>query len=183
IERPAPVREIALDLLARWDQGRDPEALREYLEMLERHADDAHLYQQVVPELDADTVSVAFARFPADMRRVLENYDEYMSYSLDFDYCDILADFYRRAYSATDDLAIRKLILTRLLAVGRSHNRYYVGDVVAGLLARARETSEVMMVVDVLTTHSDDAAWFAPNPRLREAELAPPVDEAIYGRE
>lgn len=180
VERPRPVREIANELIARWGESRESECLRQLLELLEEQSGDALVYRAVVPQLDDDALAAAFGQFPRDITRVLEYYDEHVEGSLDFEYCDVVADFYRRVYAATDDLRIRKMVLTRLLHVGSSHNRYHVGYVVAGLLARARETSEVMMVVDVLETNREQADWFAPNPQLREADLAPPIDEAMY---
>lgn len=37
------------------------------------------------------------------------------------------------------------------------------------------------MVGDVMNSRQHDAQCFAPNPVLREADLAPPTDEAMYG--
>lgn len=181
IEQPRPLREIALEHLSRWEMDHNESALRQLLELLEQHADDAHLYRQVLPSLDEVAISVALDRFRADMQRVIENYDAHVSGSLDFDYCDVVANLYRRIYGSTDDLQLRKLLLTRLILMGSSHNRYYVGGVVASLLMRARETSEIMMTADVLRAHPEETAFLRPNPQLRVADLAPPIDEAVYG--
>lgn len=42
---------------------------------------------------------------------------------LPFDYCDTVADFLQFAFGVTTDLAVHRLIITRLLEVGVSHNR------------------------------------------------------------
>lgn len=181
VEQPRPVREVALEHLTCWDVSRNESALRQLLELLEQHADDAHLYRQVLPSLDEAAISVALDRFPGDMQRVIENYDEHVSGSLSFDYCDVAADLYHRIYGSTDDLRLRRRLLTRLVLMGWSHNRYHVGGVVASLLMRARETSEVMMTTDVLHAHRDATAFLRPNPQLRVADLAPSIDEAVYG--
>lgn len=183
IERPRPVREIADELLDQWTTNNDAGAITKFLELLDQRADDRSLYERAIPMLDADAIALALTRQHNDFRRVLKTYDEYVSASggLDFEYCDVVADLYRRVYFATDDLQLRKMLLSRLLDIGHMHNRYYVGNVVAALISSAKETSEVMMVVDVLRDNSDHAEWFKPNPLLREAELAPPIDEALYG--
>jgi hypothetical protein len=52
---------------------------------------------------------------------------------------------------------------------------------VASILAAAHETSEVMMVIHALIENKDDVEWFAVNPTLRSAPLAPPIDEVLFG--
>lgn len=181
VEQPRPIREIGLEYLSSWEDSHDESALRQLLELLERHADDAHLYHQVLPSVDEVAISVALDRFPGDMQRVIDNYDEHVSGALLFDYCDVVADLYQRIYGSTDDLRLRKLVLTRLVLMGARHHRFYVGGVVASLLMRARETSEVMMTADVLNANPDATAFLRPNPQLRVADLAPAIDEAVYG--
>jgi serine/threonine protein kinase len=182
-EHPEPAREVAEELLRRFDANGDDRALADFLELLEHNTDDLSLYRKLVPRMSARALNSALARHPKDLQRVVEVYDgDLEDHNLDFDYCDVVADFYQRLYAGTDDLGLRRLMLRRLIKLGCSHNRYHVGDVVAGMLVRAQETSEVMMVADVLRDNPDDASWFRVNPGLREAELAPLIDEALWGK-
>jgi hypothetical protein len=79
------------------------------------------------------------------------------------------------------DLDVRRRVLARLIDVGASHNRYYVGDVVATILTGINETAEAMMAVDVLRADAQNAAWFKQNPNLRAGKLAQRIDDVLYG--
>jgi len=183
VEEPRPPRDIAADLIEEWRAlpGEDDlPKLQELHEFLERHVDDGELFRAIVPALPSGMHNDYIEHLPNEFKRTLEIYDGHVSGSLDFDYCDVVADFYRTVYKAMDDLDVRRLILARLVAMGASHNRYHVGDVVASILTGVTDTSEVMMVVDVLRADPDHAQWFKPNPVLRTTKLAEPIDDVLY---
>ena len=185
VEEPEAPSETADRLVAEWLElpaGKDLPKVQEFHEFLERHGDDAVLFRQVVPELRSDFLGQYAAELPDEFKRMLEMYDEHVSVPLAFSYWDdVVADFYKRMYAAVEDLDVRKLILARLIAMGASHNRYHVGDVVASILSGINETAEVMMAVDVLRSDPEHAAWFKQNSKLRQGRLATAIDDMLYG--
>lgn len=184
IDEPRPYREVAAELMARAATGSDPAALAELLRLLHQRFEDEELYLAVVPQFDAALIKAALREAPNEFRGVVAIYDAFVSGGLPFEYCDVVANLYRRIYSATNDLTLRQLLLVRLLDMGRSHNRWHVRDVVAAILAAAKETSEVMMVVDVVRSRRpSEIEWYAESPTLRSAALALPIDEALFGRD
>ena len=116
-------------------------------------------------------------KLPSDFERVLAQYDDHVSGSLNFDYCDVVARFYRRVWDLTESLALRKMILTRLVRMGASHNRFFVGQVVGGMLTQITETSDVMMAVDILKTHRGDVDFLRSY--VQNVALARPVDDVF----
>jgi eukaryotic-like serine/threonine-protein kinase len=184
VERPRPAAELINDLIEEWRQlpeGNDLEPVRKIHELFEANADNRLLYQATVPALPGPMIRQYIDDLRNDFRRLLDRYDEHVSGSLDFDYCDVVTNLYRDIWQMTDDVEIRRLILSRLVQMGPAHNRYHVGDVVAQLLRQATDESDVMMVVDVLKQHPDEAQWFKPNPTLRTGALAPPIDDCLFG--
>jgi serine/threonine protein kinase len=184
VEKPQPPREVALEFIEKWRSlpvGEDLDALRALHEHLERNADDLLLFHTAVPQIPEGMLHDYIHDLPTEFKRMLAIYDEHVSGSLDFDYCDVVADFYHRVYNETDDLGIKRLILNRLMEMGPSHNRYHVGDVFASIVMNIDETSEVMMAVDVIGDNKGDVAWFARNPGLRAAKLPASLDQALFG--
>jgi eukaryotic-like serine/threonine-protein kinase len=184
VERPRPAAELINDLIEEWRQlpeGNDLEPVRKIHELFEANADNRLLYQATVPALPGPMIRQYIDDLRNDFRRLLDRYDEHVSGSLDFDYCDVVTNLYRDIWQMTDDVEIRRLILSRLVQMGPAHNRYHVGDVVAQLLRQATDESDVMMVVDVLKQHPDEAQWFKSNPTLRTGALAPPIDDFLFG--
>lgn len=182
-EQPEAPQETAERLLAEWlelPEGDDLSKVQEFHEFLERHADDVTLFRRVVPALRDDFMNQYMAELPGEFKRMLSMYDANVSGALPFSYCDDVADFYKRVYSAIDDLELRKIILSRLIHMGATHNRFHVRNVVAAILSGINETAEVMMVVDVLRSDPENASWFKDGP-LREARLVPTIDDVLYG--
>ena len=98
---------------------------------------------------------------PGDFGRMLAEFDKHIEGGLPFDYCDVVARFYRSVWQETDDLGIRELILRRLIVMGKNHNRWFVGEVVAELLGEVDDAATAMMAVAVIDDLAGDAAWHA----------------------
>ena len=94
---------------------------------------------------------VSYLRTP--FQRVLRAYDEAVSGALAFQYCDVVATFYRKLYGLFTDVRTRKLLLGRLLEIGVSHNRFFVMDVVMDILGGISSPSEAAVARDVLLEH------------------------------
>ena len=168
-------------LLAEWRDGVESErseTLRHLDEHLQRNAGEYELFFKVIPRLPSDLVDLYMEQLPAEFTSMLRTYDRHISGSLPFAYCDLVADLYRRVFERSEDLELQRLTLGRLLEIGPSHNRWYVGDVVADLLMKVDEPSTAMLTAEVIEQRPDDARWFW-QPWMRERALLAPIREAF----
>jgi hypothetical protein len=142
-----------------------------------RYGDEEEMYLEVVPRMPREVVRAFLKEDPAGFARVLGEYDKHIEGGLPFDYCDTVARFYRDAWNETDDLRLRELMLRRLIVMGASHNRWFVGDVVSELLAGVDDKGTAMMAAAVIDSASGDAAWHAE--RVLEAKPMRPIAKAL----
>lgn len=98
------------------------------------------MHRAVVPRLPKPVVRAWLGRKVSGFRDVLRAYDSHVSESgtLNFDYCDVIADFYAFVWRSTEDIESQRIIAARLLDLGYSHDRFHVRDVVAELLGGLR---------------------------------------------
>lgn len=105
------------------------------------------------------------------------NFDQHVSGSLPFSYTDVVADFYEEVYRIVEDLEIKRLILTRLLEMGHSHNRFHVGGVIAAIVKSITSNEEALLVREVLKRNPQATAWCADG--CQDASLVPVIKDAI----
>lgn len=180
IERPEAPREELDRIVGEWRVAAGDarlRLLRDLDALLQRHSENVGFYLDKVPWLPAELLEQYVRELPGDFRRMLGVYDEDVSGGLPFDYCDVVANFYRSIYSLTDDLPLRRRLLRRLVDMGAYHNRFYVGGVVAGILSTITETSEILMAADVLRQAGDRAAFFEGY--ARDLPIAAPIRDAL----
>jgi serine/threonine protein kinase len=117
-----------------------------------RHAEEEEMYLDVVPKIPREVIRAFLSDDPADFARMLIEFDKHIEGGLPFEYCDDVARFYRTVWNETDDLAIRELILRRLIVMGESHHRFFVRDVVSELLAGVDDGATAMMAAHVIAS-------------------------------
>ena len=120
---------------------------------------DQSTLMEVLPQLPDTILKDLVENHMSTIDRALGNYDDAVSTSLDFDYCDVVADFYRKVFVWTDSESVKIMILNRLARVGFSHNRWYVGQVFADLVDGLRELSLVWTVRDILQSDPYLLSW------------------------
>lgn len=182
VQRPEAPREVLDQLADDWKElpeGEDVGALRAIDELFERQRDSSAFYRDAVPRIPDAILKEYMSALPGDFRRTITKYDEYVSGGLDFAYCDVVADLYSRIYADATDLRLKRLLLSRLIDIGGSHNRFHVGQVVAALLVGIDSTAEVMMAVDVIKAQSTYAAFFWDY--VKDLRLAEPIERALRG--
>jgi hypothetical protein len=90
-----------------------------------------------------------------------------------FEYCDVVADFYEPIFKQSDDIELLELTLTRLIVMGRRHNRFHVHDVVTGILQAINDDVRSSVAVDVINNNLRESAWYA------EAALKKPLRASV----
>ena len=153
----------------------DPEALSDLDAHVRAHADDMELNRRIVPQLPHALVKRWAKEFPDGFRGAIRAFDKHVSErgGLRFEYCDVVADFYKYVFGITDDIEVERIIITRLLPLGASHNRFYVHDVVVELLTGLADPAAVPVAVEAIDDNPRDASWYA------EAALKLPLRQSI----
>jgi hypothetical protein len=161
IQRPEVADEEATRLITAWQNAfvDDEPILRELHGVFERHVDDVDFFQSRFPRLPEPLLVDYVTKVPQGFRRMLAVFDEHVSGGLNFSYCDVVADFYLKLWRMSDDITVKKLLLTRLVLMGAWHSRFHV---VGAILAGIDDQSEAMMVADILSAHPEEARFFLP---------------------
>jgi len=129
--------------------------------LLAENADDYTMQVRITPKLPVPVLKRLAKSFPDYFRQILNGYDEHVSGSLSFDYCDTVANFYSLLFLLTDDDEIRMMILSRLPVLGYDHNRWHVRSTFANLVAGLKDPVLILGVRDVLRKNPSAAAWCA----------------------
>lgn len=177
-----PPMEAAEKLVAEWSEAsRDEERVelvRRMDEHLARNAEEEDLYFKVIPRLPESLVDLYMDELDDAFSTMLHAYDEHIAGGLPFSYCDVVARFYARVFRRSDDLELQRLILARLIAMGASHNRWFVGEVTGQLLTEIRDVSQAMMAAEVIDADLANAGWVW-DPWVKDKALMRPIAEAF----
>lgn len=156
--------------------GFGAEELAAIAETLLSRRDDEEFYFRAMPRLPGDLTTEMLEERPEDFDAILEAYNGHIQGGLPFEYCDVVANFYRHIFLESEVLAHRQLVFERLFELGPSHNRWHVGDVVAELLAWLQDEATIELVVRIVRRQPANARWFKPyvdevdvDPRIRDA--------------
>lgn len=130
----------ALDELLTWTQSLD-----------EEDDDDMVALSQVLPWISAWSIGQLWSQDSGAFRRVFLRYSGLIAHSaFNFDYCDILADFSRRAVEETRDSGVLRAAAESLPPLGESHNRWHVRDVLTAVLQSVRDAEMAVAALDGL---------------------------------
>ena len=164
-------------------EGDDLDVVKEIDQLLREHPGEEALYTKQVPRLPADLIYQYMDEVPDAFADMLSTYDDHVSGGLPFEYCDTVADFYGMVFLRTNRIDVRKLVISRLVALGSTHHRYHVRKRLLGVLSQlneAADASTIAMVVDVIGDNEHAAFtaeiaqhWNLPSPirtAFRKAE-------------
>ncbi|MCD4733859.1 hypothetical protein K8R78_06435 [bacterium] len=92
---------------------------------------------------------------------LLEKYDKAIhdAERLVYEYCDVIANFYEKILSVSDDYKINTLILASLPKIGWSYNRFYVGIEFAKIVAALKDESLIMFLEEFFVKNSGIAEF------------------------
>ena len=153
LEAPSEEMRGILDSYITADSNRKVELVAELARIFETNRLDDELYRTMIPRLHAEIVSVLVDQHPASFKQIIQTFDEHVSGSLVFSYTDMVADFYQIAFRHTNSLSIKRIILTRLLQMGVSHNRWHVMDVTTELFGSIQHVSGAQVASEVLQSN------------------------------
>jgi hypothetical protein len=157
-------------LLKRWEvspAGEEQDVVRAIATNLVGSRDDEELHWRALPRLPARLVEQLIEHHLTDFDLVLRAYNRHIEGGLPFEYCDVVANFYRQVFRSSPDIAHKQLVLERLVSLGPSHNRWHVGNVVAGLLTEIGDNVVAEMAAQLIRSDPLNARWFEPYVRNR----------------
>jgi tRNA A-37 threonylcarbamoyl transferase component Bud32 len=140
--------------------GEDGEEARAVAQELISRQDDEEFYFKAVPRLPTALVEQLIDEQPTCFDIILRAYDGHIQGGLPFDYCDVVANFYRRMFAHTQNVDHKRLIFERLFELGPSHNRWHVGDVVAELISDIDDGPTIEMAIEVIRESPSYARWY-----------------------
>ncbi len=111
--------------------------------------DNSDAMIQIFPKIPEPIFKCMIEKQPTIFKQVLKSYDSYID-EVGFDYCDVIANLYKKIFNWTTDNEIHFLILKRLPILALSHNRWHVGEVFADLVRNLKEESLILFTRDVL---------------------------------
>lgn len=136
-----------LDELATWALGLD-----------ENDEDDMAALARVLPWISSRSIRHLWAADHQGFRRIFTHYSNRIeSGNFSFDYCDVLAEFSRKAVNETDDTDVLRNAIRSLVELGYHHNRWHVRDVVTTILQTIRETEPALAAIEALRTADHEA--------------------------
>lgn len=145
------------DIVKKGDYSK--EKIERIIALFIEHQADLKLLLQKFPKLPDPILRLMIKNHKGAFLNILKEYDKLVSGGLDFEYCDIVADFYKKLYTITDSFEIRQVVLTRLPTLGYINNRYHVGSVFASLVSQTTDPSLILTIKDVLEFNPRAAIW------------------------
>jgi serine/threonine protein kinase len=162
-------------LVKEWEAtplGADAELVERIATMLVASRTNEELLWNVVPRLPITLVEQLMESQGPEFDLILRAYNGHIQGGLPFEYCDVVANFYRRVYARASEPGHRQLILERLIQLGPSHNRWHVGDVVASLLGGITDASEAEIAATAIRDDPMHARWYEEYVRNRPLPTA-----------
>ncbi|MGA5064502.1 serine/threonine-protein kinase [Streptomyces exfoliatus] len=159
----------------------DAIATRALVKLLVENAEDEIFYKDFVPALSVDTLEELYNSSPSEFRQIVSTFDRFSEGGHPFSYTDVIADFFRKVglVADDDDYYLRRMALRRILIVGGSHNRFYVGEMFARIISRMKRREDLVLVESLLRENSSDARFMAPY--LRQYSLPGIIADALPG--
>jgi serine/threonine protein kinase len=170
VRLPKPASDDLDEMLA-WGQGLD-----------ENNHDDMVALCRVLPWISGWSIKQLWHRDSGAFQRVFDRYcDHIASVGFNFEFCDVLADFCRRAVEQTQDTGVLRAAVRSLPELGQNHNRWHVRDVLTGILQNIRDTETALAAVEGLQAADDGAVdWAMTDFALRS--LHPALRSGIQKR-
>ncbi len=127
----------------------------------ERNYEEMKALTRVLPWCKPSTLTFLWQHERDTFRRVYQRFSDHLrTAAFSFEYCDVLADFSRRAVQVTKDAAILRMTVAALAVLGPYHNRWHVRDVLIAILQDVKTQDMAMAAVEGLqSVAADYVAW------------------------
>lgn len=130
--------------------------------LLLENIEDNVVLTEILPKLPDPILQSLIENNISILSTVLEAFDEAVNRQLPFEYCDVVANFYKKVFYWTDSDEVRIMILRRLPKLGFYHNRWYVGEVFSKIVDSLKDPSLILVVKEILESNNSIAYWNKP---------------------
>ncbi len=137
----------------------DSKGLTELVRLFLDNSDNEDIFLEILPRTPTEVIKKMVLTQHQSFINIFQTYDEYVSGSLTFSYCDTVASFYERVFVQIDDFVIKRMIINRLLNMGFSHNRWYVREVLARIVHEIKDIGLARMTLDIFRNNSEATKW------------------------
>lgn len=115
--------------------------------------DDMFALSRVLPWCSASSITYLWDHDRSTFRRVFERFTDFVGRTaFSFEYCDVLANFIRRAVAVTSDSSVLRMAVGALAVLGPLHNRWHVRDVLVGILQDVKNEEMALAAIEALRT-------------------------------
>ncbi len=157
LQGPSSIDNDAIAELRAWADSADP---ADYTEMGELAI--------TLTALSVKTIRRWWNQDPGGFTRVFEAFAERLNGGFVFEVCDNLADFARRAVTATEDGVILRETTRGLAQLGENHNRWHVRDITIAILQAIRTDEDAVAALEGLRAAGKSATeWSVPDASRR----------------
>lgn len=127
----------------------------------ESDENDMKALSRVLPWCTSSSIEFLWNRDRGAFRRLFERFTDYIKRTgFSFEYCDVLANFMRRAVDVTGDSSILRMAVAALAVLGPDHNRWHVRDVLVSVLQDVKSEEMSMAAIEGLRSVSrNQIAW------------------------
>jgi hypothetical protein len=127
----------------------------------ESDEDDMKALSRVLPWCTSSSIELLWNRDRGAFRRLFERITDYVKRTgFSFEYCDVLANFMRRAVDVAGDSSILRMAVAALAVLGPDHNRWHVRDVLVSVLQDVKSEEMSMAAIEGLRSVSrSQVAW------------------------
>ena len=175
-EQPgSKVEQILEQVLA--EENDDPKGVKKLDGLFQAHIDDESFILKLLPKLPSRAIRKYYRLRKHQFDELMRTFEKFLPESLPFEYTDTVADFYERVFRIATDSGVRRLVLSRLMRMGFSHNRFHVGSVVARILSGIKSEDDALLAIEVIRQNPEAAGWCAQD--CNSADLFPVVKDAL----
>lgn len=134
--------------------------ISELSKLLTQKEEDAHFFVRSITSINKGILESILGRHFSDYKNIFAAFCRHIRTEMfGFNFCDTISDKAEEIYSATNDLKLKLEILSALMDLAKTHNRFHVGGVVGKIIGTASERGEIMGICDVLRRMPDQTQW------------------------
>ena len=140
----------------------DEKSLANLANTLHQYASDYDLMLRLLPRMQGSILEAVVTFEVNSFKLTVQTFDETITGSnLDFDDCDVIANFYERVFRLVDDYETRRRILLRLATLAYGYNRWHVGRVFGRIVNGLTDEALVHVVRQELDGNPPMASFLA----------------------
>lgn len=146
--------------------------MSKFIRILLSRVDDKEFLLNSLPEIPDKLLRVLIVENMDTFLTILKRYDNLIDKKyFDYEYCDIVANFYLKIFYLNDSYESRGLIIERLPNLAYDHNRYYVRGVFGDIISDISDVSLILKVKNILNGNCDMTIWLSEDLESRDLNL------------